>query len=95
MKLSFDHIDNVEHIKMLSSSSTYGVGLLTYIVYGFCNIFGVECEMYDKKIEKAKSSAVLKLISKASAIGATGIMDVKFQIHGITVFMYGIAYKGE
>ena len=93
MNLSFAHIENVEHIKMLSSSSTYGVGLLTSIVFYFCNLFGIECEMYDKKIEKAKSSASLKLIGKASEAGATGIMDVQFQIHGTTIFMYGIAYK--
>ena len=93
MNLSFAHIENVEHIKMLSASSTFGVGLLTSIVFYFCNLFGMECEMYDKKIEKAKSSAALKLIGKASEVGAAGIMDVQFQIHGTTVFMYGIAYK--
>ena len=93
MNFSFAHCEKVEHIKMLSASSTYGVGLLTSIVYYFCNIFGIECKMYDKKIEKAKSSAALKLIGKASEVGATGVMDVQFQIHGTTVFMYGIAYK--
>ena len=93
MNLSFAHIENVEHIKMLSASSTYGLGLLTAIVFWLCNLFGVECDLYDEKIEKAKSSAALKLIGKASEAGAAGIMDVQFQITGTTVFMYGIAYK--
>ena len=93
MNLTFAHIENVEHIKMLSSSSTYGVGLLTSIVFYFCNLFGIECKMYDEKIAKAKTSAALKLAEKAKEAGATGIMDVQFQIHGTTIFMYGIAYK--
>ena len=50
-------------------------------------------KMYGKKIEKAKSSAALKLVEKANEAGAAGIMDVNFQITGTTVFMYGIAYK--
>ena len=37
MNLTFAHIENVEHIKMLSASSTFGVGLLTSIVFYFCN----------------------------------------------------------
>ena len=86
-------IDNAKHIKMLSESSTYGVGFFTAIAKGFCNIFGLECKMYGKKIEKAKSSAVLKLVEKATQAGAIGIMDVQFQVTGTTVFVYGIAFK--
>ncbi len=93
MNLTFANIENVEHIKMLSSSSTYGVGFITSIAYGFGNFFGFECKMYDKKIEKAKAAAALKLVEKATEAGAAGIMNVQFQIHGTTVFMYGIAYK--
>ena len=93
MDLSFAHVENVEHIKMLTTSSTYGVGFLTAIVHCFCNLLGIECKMYDRKIEKAKSSAVSKLIAKASIIDAKGIMDIQIQIHDTTVFLYGIAYK--
>lgn len=93
MNITFSNIDNVNQIKMLSASATYGVGLLTSIVYGLCNIVGTQCKMYDKKIEKAKNAAAGILIEKATAVGASGIMNVQFQIHGTTVFMYGIAYK--
>lgn len=92
MNISFAFLYNVKHIKMVSATATYGIGFLTYIVLGFCHLFGVECKMYDEKIEKAKSSAAVKLTDKAKAAGATGIMDVKFQMHGTTIFMYGIAY---
>ena len=93
MNFSFAHISDVQHIKMISASSTYGIGFLTAIVFGFCNLFGIECGMYDRKIEKAKFSAASKLMDKAKAAGATGVMDVQFQIYGTTIFMYGIAYS--
>ncbi len=93
MNITFSNIDNVKEIKMLSASATYGMGLLTSIVFGFCNIFGTQCKMYDKKIEKTKNTAASILIEKATAVGASGIMNVQFQIHGTTVFMYGIAYN--
>lgn len=93
MKFTFAHIENTEHIKMLSASSTYGVGFFTAISVWFCNIFGLECKMYGKKIEKAKNSAARILMEKAAALGAAGIMDVQFQVTGTTVLLYGIAYK--
>ena len=93
MKISFSLIDDVNHIKMLTSNATYGVGFFTAISLWFCNIFGIQCEMYDKKIEMAKNTAIETMVMKATKLGATGIMDVKFQISGTTVFVYGIAYK--
>ena len=93
MNFSSAHISDVQHIKIISASSTYGIGFFTAIAVWFCNIFGLECKMYGKKIEKAKSSAALQLIEKAPRAGASGIMDVQFQITGTTVFMYGIAYS--
>jgi len=93
MNFTFAKLENVTSIKMLSASSIYGIGLITAIVLGFCCLFGAECGMYDQKIEKAKNSAAKKLIKKAEAVGANGIMDVKIQVFGTTVFMSGIAYK--
>ena len=86
-------LDNVKHIKMLTATATYGIGLLTAIVNGFCQLFGIQCKMYDKKIEKAKNAAVNQLLEKATAAGASGVMGINFQVYGTTVFMYGIAYK--
>lgn len=95
MILSFSYLDDVKHIKMVSAVSTYGIGFLTYIVFGFCQLFGVECKMYDDKIEKAKLSATAKMIEKAKLTGADGIMNVKIQMHGTTILMYGIAFKAN
>ncbi len=91
MKLSCTSIDGFRQIKMISAHATYGIGLFTGMFFLFSNLFGVRCDTYDEKIDIAKDLAIDRLISKAQSIGATGVMDIHFQIHGTTVFVYGIA----
>lgn len=93
MKLTSSHLEGVEEIKLLTATSTQGLGLLTLIVLTFCHLFGTECYMYNKKVETTKNATATKLINKAHQVDATGIMDIRFQITGLTVFMSGIAYK--
>ena len=57
MVFTSSHISDVCELVVVSAASTYGIGLLTYIVYGFCNVFGLECKMYSEKIERAKEAA--------------------------------------
>ena len=93
MDLHFCMVPNVKHLKMVSASSTFGVGILTSIAQVICDLFGIECEMYDDKIEKAKKSAAGKLIKKAQEVNAVGIMDIKIEMYRTTILMYGIAYQ--
>ncbi len=93
MKLTTTTLSNVEEIKLLSATSTFGIGFLTSIVWSFCHLFGMECNMFNEKIEKAKNAAANKLIEKAEQVEADGIMGLRFQITGLTVFIYGVAYK--
>ena len=95
MELSYTSIPNVTPVKMVSATSTYGVGLLTYIVMGFCAVFGIECSLYNKKVEKAKAAATSELIFKASAANADGIMQIQYQLSGLTILMYGVAYTKD
>lgn len=95
MELSYTSIPDVTPIKMISATSTYGIGLLTSIAMFFCNIFGLECTAYNNKIGKAKISATDELINKAKYAKADGIMQIQYQVSGLTVFMYGIAYKNN
>lgn len=92
MYLTYESLSGVRPVTMISATATYGIGLLTAISMAFCNLLGVECELYNQKIEKAKVSATGKLVAKAQAANATGIMSIGYQIHGTTVFMYGVAY---
>ena len=93
MKITSSTIKNVEELKLLSATSTMGIGFLTAIVLSFCHLFGVECDLYNRKIEKAKAYAANKIFNKANEIHADGIMNVRFQVSGLTVFVYGVAYK--
>lgn len=93
MNLALTKIENAVEIKVITANATFGAGLLTSIVTGFCSIFGIECKMYDRKIEKAKTRAAQKLIEKAAAAGADGIMNLNFHCHNLTVFASGTAYK--
>ena len=93
MKLTFESIPNVQAVKMISATSTYGTGFWTGICTGCANLCGTECKRLGKKINKAKTSATNELMAKAAAANADGIMEIRYQISGKTVFMYGIAYK--
>ena len=92
----FTHtLTEVTPIQRVTATSTYGIGLLTAIVLWFCNIFGCECDMYNVKVEKAEKTATQLLENYAYSLGATGIMDVSYQVHGTTVFVSGTAYTKE
>lgn len=88
-----ESIPNAKPIKLITASSTYGIGLITSILLGWCHLFGISCDLYDRKIESAKNHAIKKLIKQAQELGATGIANVSFQIHGTTIFVYGIAFS--
>lgn len=93
MNITSSSVENATEIKMITAVTTCGIGFFTLIALSFCNFFGVECSMYDKKIETAKIATVSKLISKAKEAGATGVMNVRLQVDRTTVHMYGMAYK--
>ncbi len=93
MKLYTNTLQNVTPIKMLTANATYGVGFLTWIVLGFCNLFGIKCDMYTNKLDKAEDEAIEYLKLYAKNIGADGVMNVRCQIDGLTFFVCGTAYK--
>ena len=93
MKLYTHTLSNVTPIKMLSATATFGIGFLTAIVKMFCELFGTKCDMYTNKLDKAEDEATEYLKLYAKDIGADGVMDVRFQIDGLTFFIYGTAYK--
>lgn len=94
MKLSImsNNDINIRETKILTASVTYGIGLLSYLQLMCCHIFGLACTMYDDKIEKAKKEAFNKLIEKSKEISAKGIKNIRIQVTGITVFVYGEAF---
>ncbi len=94
MNITKSQLENVKEVGTISAVSTFGTGLLTAIVTYFIELFGIENNMFVKKIEKAKDSAINKLIVQANALGEVdGIMGLEYQLSGKTVLVYGIAYK--
>lgn len=92
MKMTTETIPNVHTLHLISASSTYGTGFWTGICTYFANLCGTECNRLGMKINKAKTSATNELMAKAAAASADGIMEIRYQISGKTVFIYGIAY---
>lgn len=93
MKLYTNTLPDVVPLKMLTASATYGMGFLTSVVKVFCEFFGVKCDMYTNKLDKAEDKATEYLMLYAKDIGADGVMDVRCQIDGLTFFICGTAYK--
>lgn len=95
MTITVSQLENKTEIKTLTATVSFGMGLITAIVYSFCMLFGLECAMLSHKIDKAKNAASQLILDKAKSIGADGVMNVRFVISGLTVLMYGTAYKNK
>ena len=93
MKITENNIDKVEEIKVITSVSCYGIGLLTMIWTAICNLIGIENTLLENKINMAKNRAINELIDKAKELDAKGIMKLRIEINNLNVLVYGIAYK--
>ena len=65
MKLTENKVDNVEEIKVITSASCYGIGLLPMIWTAICNLTGIENKLLESKITTSKNNAINELIDKA------------------------------
>ena len=86
-------LTNVTAIETIAASATYGIGLLTSIVLAFCNLFGIKCNMYTDKLDRAEREATEQLIEQAKRLNADGVMDAHCQVDNLTFLIYGTAYK--
>jgi uncharacterized protein YbjQ (UPF0145 family) len=93
MKIITSNLPDMMPIGFVSSRSTYGTGLLTMFIGTFCEFFGIPYGMYSKKMEKAENRAMEALEKKAESLGADGVMDVRCEIHALSIMVYGTAYK--
>ena len=93
MKFTTLALTNVEELKLVTASSSYGIGFINWFLMAIAQLTGKECPAYSEQIDKAKNSAAAKMADKAAAVGATGVMNIQFQVYGSTVFISGIAYR--
>ena len=94
MKITVSKLENVEELKTITAISTFGTGLLTAVVTYFVELLGIENVRMADKNERAKKSAIDRLIAKASNyVDADGIMNLRLELSGKTVLAYGTVYK--
>ena len=94
MNITTSQLENVIEVETITAVSTFGTGFLTAVVTYFIELFGIENNMLIKKIEKARNSAMHKLMEQAKAISSVdGIMNLNYQLSGKTVLVSGTAYK--
>ena len=93
MHISTSHVENVKEIESISAVSNFGIGLFTAIITGFTQLLGIENPFYADKIKKAEREATYLLERKAQKLTADGIMNFHIQVDGLTVFVYGTAYR--
>lgn len=93
MKIFTSSIPNAIPIQFVSERATYGTGFLTIFISGFCEFFGIPNGLFSKKMQRAEANAMQALEKAANKLGADGIMDVRCEIHNLSILVYGTAYK--
>jgi uncharacterized protein YbjQ (UPF0145 family) len=92
MNIFTSTIPNAIPIQFVSERSTYGTGFFTLFVSTFCEFFGLPNGLYSSKMERAEENAMKALLERAEEVGADGVMDVRCEIHGLSILVYGTAY---
>lgn len=82
-----------EYVALMSAQASTGIGLLTAIAQGFCNVFGGETDLYTEKIGKVKLMALERLIEIANKRGCDRLTNINFVMDGLSVIAYGTGLK--
>lgn len=93
MKITTVRPDNVIDCGEVSAVSAYGIGFFTGLLFSFANLLGIHSGFLSKKITHAKDRARNDMIAQATALQADGVMDVKYQLSGLSVLAYGTAFR--
>lgn len=89
---------NLETISMVFGSTVQSKNMFKDIGAGLKNLIGGELGSYTKMMDEARSIAVEKMSEKAKAMGADGIINVRFSTSAVMdgaaeVTAYGTAVK--
>ena len=93
MKLTTVTLDYVNDLGEVSGVCVYGVGLITSLFYGICTLFGKSSVFLGRKLDRAKEKATEEMKLYAEERGADGVMNIRYQLSGLTVLVYGTAYS--
>ena len=86
----------VRHLGLVQGNTVRAKHLGKDILAGFKNIFGGELKAYTELLGEAREEAVARMVAHATAIGANGVINVRFSTSSVTagaaeLFAYGTA----
>ena len=87
MKLTTVTLYDVKDLGEVSGVCIYGMGLFTCICYLICQIIGKSSVFVGRKIDRAE----MKIY--AQEMGADGVMNLRYQLSGLSVMVYGSAFQ--
>lgn len=93
MKLTTVTLYDVKDLGEVSGVSIYGVGLFTAVCYLICSLIGKSSVFVGRKLERAKEKALEEMKLYAQEMGADGVMNLHYQLSGLSVMVYGSAFQ--
>lgn len=90
----------VRHLGLVTGSTVRSKHVGRDFMAGLKNIFGGELKGYTELLQESREESVARMIEQASAIGANGIINVRFSTSSIAagaaeLFVYGTAVELE
>ncbi|MBQ7598631.1 MAG: heavy metal-binding domain-containing protein [Clostridia bacterium] len=93
MKLTTVTLYDVKDLGEVSGVCIYGMGLFTCICYLICQIIGKSSVFVGRKLDRAKAKAIEEMKLYAQEMGADGVMNLHYQLSGLSVMVYGSAFQ--
>jgi uncharacterized protein YbjQ (UPF0145 family) len=86
----------VQHLGLVQGSTVRAKHVGRDIMAGFKNVFGGELKGYTELLEDSRQEALARIEQQAQALGANGIINVRFSTSSVAqgaseIFVYGTA----
>ena len=93
MKLTTVTLYDVKDLGEVSGVCIYGVGLFSAVCFLLCSVLGKSMIFVGRKLERAKAKALEEMKLYAQEMGADGVMNLRYQLSGLSVLVYGSAFQ--
>ena len=93
MKLTTVTLYDVKDLGEVSGVCIYGVGLFSAVCFLICSLIGKSSVFVGRKLERAKAKALEEMKIYAQEMGADGVMNLHYQLSGLSVMVYGSAFQ--
>lgn len=83
-----------KYIGIVSGDTVIGTGFLSTIASNISDLFGEESEAYATKMQKAKNSALIKLLEDALKHNANAVIGISFEYVSLSRDLIGVSVNG-